>query len=101
MLESRVSRRENCGVTGDYWGDHGWYRDDADDDRARFSYDALLRIGLHESKSPLFDEFSAKVKHRARVEHGFDYDDLNEKVDVIPAQPCSSRACHFYILDVR
>ncbi|KAK2155084.1 hypothetical protein NP493_2110g00010 [Ridgeia piscesae] len=64
---------------GDYWGDHGWYRGDADDAKARVAYEALLRIGLYESKSPLFDEFSRELKRRALVEYGFDYGE--EKVN--------------------
>ncbi|KAI0222779.1 hypothetical protein LSAT2_025943, partial [Lamellibrachia satsuma] len=58
---------------GNYWGDHGWYRGDSDDARAKAAYDALLRIGLYESKSPLFDEFSTELKRRAKLEYGFDY----------------------------
>ncbi|KAI0222781.1 Atrial natriuretic peptide receptor 3, partial [Lamellibrachia satsuma] len=58
---------------GNYWGDHGWYRGDSDDARAKAAYEALLRIGLYESKSPLFDEFSTELKRRAKLEYGFDY----------------------------
>ena len=70
-----------CDDTGNYWGDHGWYRGDSDDARAKAAYDALLRIGLYESKSPLFDEFSTELKRRAKLEYDFDYG--QEKVCVV------------------
>ena len=65
---------------GNYWGDHGWRRGDSDDNRAKVAYDALLRVGLYESKSQLFEEFAVKVKRRAKVDYGFDYDKESEEV---------------------
>ena len=93
-----------CDLLGGYWGDHGWYRDDADDNRAKEAYDALLRIGLYESQSSLFDQFSRALKERAKADYGFDYDEANEKVGIISMsmhvklRSCcnSKRVCTFW-----
>ena len=75
---------------GEYWGDHSWYRGDADDDKAKKAYEALLRISLYQPNGTHFRDFADEVRRRAKTDYGFDY--RNEVVS--SKQPICSESLH-------
>ncbi len=67
-------------LQGDYWGDHSWYRGDADDVVAKEAYQALMRIALYLPSGSHWDEFTTEVRRRSLDKYGFDF--KQEKVKV-------------------
>ena len=52
-------------------GEESWYRGDENDDKARESFEALLRLQLYWPDTDEFKEFSAEVKARSLRDYGF------------------------------
>lgn len=65
---------------GDYWGDHGWRRGDANDTIAKKAYEALLRITLIDPKGKEYLDWSQQVKSRAEELYNFNFDQRGESV---------------------
>ncbi|ELT91112.1 hypothetical protein CAPTEDRAFT_175370 [Capitella teleta] len=81
MLEA-----ESLGMThGDYafvtielfpseaWGDFSWERGDADDDRAKSAYEALLFVTLTTPSGPKWHNFVDDVKNRSASDYNYTY----------------------------
>ncbi|KAL5007127.1 hypothetical protein ScPMuIL_015933 [Solemya velum] len=66
---------------GNYWGDHNWRRGDHLDEKAKFAYEALLRVGLKIPRGVEWNNFTIEVKRLAREMYDFSYEERNEQVN--------------------
>ncbi|XP_065206670.1 atrial natriuretic peptide receptor 1 isoform X2 [Planococcus citri] len=60
-------------VRGKFWDDHTWKANDENDSKARTAYEALLRVSLLEPTSPLFYNFSQRVKQTAKEQYNYTF----------------------------